>query len=304
MRNIGLKLSILAVAVVLALSLAAVQAQASTLVMRWDASVLSYADGTPVSAWASTVGTATFTQTNPDKQPVFNNNMFGNGKGVWFDGDYRDSRFPPDRSDTMSAGDLSGLLPIHASATLYAVFRPADMWGSGTDGQYNIVTTGTSGGDPDWYLQADLVTNSYNNVFRTSQASGINVGPNATGRLLWSIDGKPAGNDLYVGGLFKGTNTNGDFYVGNNWQLSATEASWNNYFGGNINEILVFDGAVSEDERAGLDYLMNVKWDLGLTLDAEPEQIAAAEALLVPEPTTMALLAFGGLGLLLKRRRR
>ncbi|MCX6875427.1 MAG: hypothetical protein NTW21_16715 [Verrucomicrobia bacterium] len=248
------------------------------LKLRLDASLLTGTDGDPISAWTNTETDygGTFSQGNADYQPTFMNSYSLNPtkRGVVFDG-----------NDTLGAGNLSGLLnpggtPV-TSAMLYAVVTVDNC------NSYNILTDGAYF-DPWWVYGGFGGSRSFLANFRTHRDGGTEGGigtlvPNqATGSHLWRVIGQAAYNTTYLDAAtqwnWQGWNGASFTVAGANWQLGT------NGFKGAIHEILVFDAALSADERIGMDYLMDRKWALGLGLSATYAQIAAASALLGVAP--------------------
>ena len=75
------------------------------------------------------------------------------------------------------------------------------------------------------------------------------------------------------------------------------------WLGGDIGEILVFDGVISPDQLAGLHHILGDRWGISTPI-ATTAQISAGQALLVPEPSTALLLATGLIGLSARNKRR
>ncbi len=250
------------------------------LKLRLDASLLTGTDGDPISAWANTEsGGGTFNQNNAAAQPHFSNNYLTTGrKGVVFAG------LNSSDTDYMGATGMSGLMnpggtPV-TSATLYAVITVDG------DNQYNVLTDGVYN-DPRWIWQGGGGVGCYMSNFRITRrgGEGDNLLGQTSGGHLWRVIGQAANSTFYIDTATQFTLGGGAFSVsGSSWGLSSnyngTTTSHDVALNGAIHEILVFDAALSADERTGMDYLMDVKWNLGLGLSATPEQIAAANALL------------------------
>jgi len=74
---------------------------------------------------------------------------------------------------------------------------------------------------------------------------------------------------------------------------------------GDIAEVIVYEEALSDYDRRGVEMYLNDKWDLGITAyEAGTFNANTAGLLLVvPEPSSTALLGLGGLALMLRRKR-
>jgi len=74
---------------------------------------------------------------------------------------------------------------------------------------------------------------------------------------------------------------------------------------GDIAEVIVYEEALSDFDRRGVEMYLNDKWDLGITAyEAGTYNTNFAGLLLVvPEPSSTALLGLGGLALMLRRKR-
>lgn len=101
----------------------------------------------------------------------------------------------------------------------------------------------------------------------------------------------------------------------------STPTSWNGYaigadrptglFGGgrawegDIAEVIIYEDTLSDFDRKGVEMYLNDKWGLGITPYADGTYNTNLKGLLlvVPEPSSTALLGLGGLALALRRRR-
>ena len=81
----------------------------------------------------------------------------------------------------------------------------------------------------------------------------------------------------------------------------GTSRAWT----GDIAEVIVYEEALSDYDRRGVEMYLNDKWGLGITAyEAGTFNANTAGLLLVvPEPSSTALLGLGGLALALRRRR-
>jgi len=148
---------------------------------------------------------------------------------------------------------------------------------------------------------SNLVT-SAGSVWNTSSPGLISslINADASGELR--VNGGAA--NLSSGGTTFGT-LNKSFFVGASDGLS-------NPLDGDLAEIVVFDAALSDDERIGVQHLLGEKWGLAGIPAATDAQIAAADALfpgggflfVIPEPSTSWMLGLGVLGRLRRSRRR
>lgn len=89
------------------------------------------------------------------------------------------------------------------------------------------------------------------------------------------------------------------------WSLGRDRGIGGRTWQGDIAEVIIYEDTLSDFDRRGVEMYLNDKWGLGIT----PYEAGTFNAnyagllLVVPEPSSTALLGLGGLALALRRRR-
>jgi hypothetical protein len=253
------------------------------VVARWDANNLSLADGAPVSAWASSVGGFTVTAA-AGAEPLFAAGGISGRPSVDFDG----------VNDVLKLGSsISGVQTVVGVAII-------------DTGAVSLVGLVSTGGD-----RLNVRRNNTTNFYRSDGQLGDN-------NDFYRADGVVDGEDgVYVNDIKSGsftfdvphvvlseTDDGGqvytDFWIGN------ARDTLTRYWNGDIGEIILFDNALTPDERTGVAHNLGVKWGFGSDIPATQSQIQAANALgvVIPEPGGWLLLTVGAGGVLGRRRAR
>jgi hypothetical protein len=262
-------------------ALAAPPADAA-IITRWDANNLALSNGTAVGSWSSNAGAFTLTASGTN-QPTYQSVGMNGRPSVRYDG----------TDDVMKAGAA-----VNNAKTVVVVTTAAT-------GSASLSTLISTGGDSR-NVRIDGTTDFYRSE-----------GHNGDNNDFYRVDAAVTGNDgVYVNNVLSGgftrdvghvvlsesdtANSYTDFWVG------SASTALGRYWKGDVGEIIVFDNALTADERAGVARNLSVKWNFATPISANQSQIDAANALgvLAPEPGAAGLAAVAGLGLLARRRRR
>jgi hypothetical protein len=250
------------------------------VVARWDANTLALADGAPVSSWTSSVGGFTVTAA-AGAEPLFAAGGISGRPSLDFDG----------VNDVLKLGSsISGVQTVVGVAIIdTGSVSLAGLVSTGADRlnvRRNNATTfyrsdGQLGDNNDFY-RADTAVDGEDGVY----VNDVKSGPftfDVPHVVISETDDLP---QIYT-----------DFWIGN--ASSTLTRFWN----GDIAEIILFDNALTPDERTGVAHNLGVKWGFGFDIPATANQSQAANALgvVVPEPSSGLLLAPGILFLVRRR---
>ena len=266
----SLKLSSLLIAGTLATSISA-QATTLTMALRLDASEFTTAG--VISSWSDISGNGHNATATGDASVVINE--LNGSSVVRFDGnDYFTV------SDTYATG----------SAFIVAKYNSASF--NGFDGLYTgdgsagteIYFSGTNSDTKLWGETA--LDKRYLNGALTEQAN-----PGAF-NLYSGVDSTPQ----TLTGYNIGADRSSVFAAGRAWE-------------GDIAEVIVYEEALSDFDRMGVEVYLDDKWGLGQDLSNTygtgnyNTDLVALGVVAVPEPSSAALLGLGGLALILRRRK-
>lgn len=276
------RMTFMHVAVWGALGLFAAGPLQGAIITRWDANNLAQSDGSSVGTWSSNVGSFTLSGTGT-AQPTYQSTGLNGKPTVVYNG----------TSNVLATGAA-----VNNAKTVVAV-------GIAATGSPSLATLISNGSD-----SRDVRINNTTNFYRSEGNGGDN-------NDFYRIDGSVTGNDgVYVNDVLSGSftydvshvvlsesdsaNSYSNFWVGN------ASTSLARFWKGDVSEIIVFDNALTSDERTGVAHNLSVKWGFASPISANQSQIDAANALGVtaPEPASLSLLAVGALGLLTRGTRR
>jgi hypothetical protein len=250
------------------------------IVARWDANDLQLSDGAPVAAWQSNTGSFTVTAT-AGAEPLFTFGGMNGRRSVDFDG----------LNDVLKlGGSIIGVQTIVGVAII----------DTGTGNLAGLLSTGAD--------RLNLRRNNSTTFYRSEGQNGDN-------NEFYRADGLVDGEDgVYVNDVKSGPftfdvshvvlsetddapQTYPDFWMG------SASITLGRYWNGDVSEIILFDNALTADERAGVAHNLGVKWGFASDIPATAGQIAAANALgvVIPEPG-VALVLVGAVPLLVRRR--
>src|SRR4051794_19377165 len=210
------------------------------VVARWDANDLALSDGAPVSAWTSNVGGFTVTAI-AGAEPLLAAGGTNGRPSVDFDG----------VNDVLKLGaSISGVLTVVGVATI-------------DTGALSLVGLVSTGGD-----RLNVRRNNTTTFYRSDGQLGDN-------NDFYRADGIVDGEDgVYVNDVKSGAftfdvphvvisetddaaQTYPDFWIGN------ARDTLTRYWNGDISEIILFDNALTPDERTGVAHNLGVKWGFG-----------------------------------------
>ena len=250
------------------------------IIGRFDAGTLSLSDGSPVTSWPSTAGSATLAASGA-AAPTYRSGGMNDRPSVDFDG----------TNDVMTSAGFSNARTVLAVTIADPGSTAIQTLITASNGEQGSVRLGF---DPTTYL---------------SGAAGDS-------NDFYKHDGAETGEDgVYVNNVENGSFTQGASHI----VLSQTEApftyagfrlgsstGFGRFWNGDVSEVIIFDQVLTADERAGVFHNLSVKWNFDSPLPATPEQRAAADAVgvTVPEPAALTIFAAAALGLVRRRVRR
>jgi len=253
------------------------------VIARWDANDLAVTEGAPVAAWTSNVG-GFAVNAAAGAEPIFASGGINGRPSLDFDG----------VNDVLKLGNsISGVQTVVGVAII-------------DTGAANLVGLVSTGGD-----RLNVRRNNTTTFYRSDGQLGDN-------NDFYRADGIVDGEDgVYVNDVKSGAftfdiahvvisesddvaQTYPDFWIGNARDTLAR------YWNGDIGEIILFNNALTPDERTGVAHNLGVKWGFGFDIPATQSQIDAANALgvVVPEPSGWLLIAAGATGVLFLGRPR
>ena len=109
--------------------------------------------------------------------------------------------------------------------------------------------------------------------------------------------------------LYSGTDTTSPASFAS-WSIGADRGNPARAWEGDIAEVIVYEEALSDFDRMGVEVYLDEKWGLGQNLSTDISYVGnyntdlvALGVVAVPEPSSAALLGLGGLALILRRRK-
>ncbi|MFT6861483.1 MAG: hypothetical protein ACJAVK_000035 [Akkermansiaceae bacterium] len=234
-----------------------------------------------------------------------------------FDDDYSAEVDPSHAGTLVTTGTGSG-------SFVAGKFGSAIDLANSTDNQA-FVTIGGDENDMDftggsmsisaWYTTESLYTNwqtlagkGEGNGWRIARASASGTGLTFSGRRPHDFDAEldqqdgswhhlvatvesGGDNNMYINGVLMATNSSGVLLEnrGNAMQIGGNPDAGNRGWNGNIDDVAIWNRALSQSEVDSI-------WNGGTGA-------SIASLSVVPEPTSLALLGFGGLALIFRKRR-
>jgi hypothetical protein len=281
------------------LSLAYAHAANADLVLRLDAGNLSTG---ALANWSdSSNNSFDASQANADNQPSVINggSSFNNLNVVQFTGNTgATSDYLQNTAVNYDAKTVLAVFSVNT--TLRATSKLGQIWGQYTStGLAHIATDFRNAGNS-WSFDGDAGNSSTTARYAVNGGT-YNAATAGNAATPWTIDTPHLINAEYTT-----TRPLNQHYIG---AIIPTFDIATHAFGGEIAEILVFNTALSKDERTGLEHLIAQRWGLTGPAAADAGQIAAANALFpggsyaIPEPSSLSLLLFAGTALFVIRNR-
>lgn len=222
--------------------------------------------GDPISIWLDKSGNGFHaSQTASDQQPTYNSSGLNNKPGIIFDG-ANDGLTMPDHS-----------LPV--SAENYSVFAVVNITGENdlANSQF-IISSGINSANGSFSLGKRDASGAFFDSWNSNDYDGESYTAN-TDAIVTSRYSTSSGRTLYVDGTYTedtaGSNDASTSFAATsaNASIGFSKSTGSGYLKGVISEILIFEEALSDQDRINLTHYLSQKWGLESVTDSDDDTL-------------------------------